>query len=169
MIQRDSHNQPRLLIHVRTINNLGESRYNKPKSKEESHPCEVYSIQVIQRDSHNHSRLLIHVRRIYDVGEFYRYKTQKQKPHKSAVCSIWCFQLGILPFEFWRYAIHVYIKSYCQRLDKSCNCRTNNSWDRMVVGFTTTYAFCAYLHCCCEFESRSGRGIQHYVIKFVVC
>jgi hypothetical protein len=38
---------------------------------------------------------------------------------------------------------------------------------RMVVGFTTTYAISAYHHWCCEFESRSGRGIQHYVIKFV--
>jgi hypothetical protein len=39
--------------------------------------------------------------------------------------------------------------------------------DRMVVGFTTTYAISAYHQWCCEFESRSGRGVQHYVIKFV--
>jgi len=39
--------------------------------------------------------------------------------------------------------------------------------DRMVVGFTTTYAIGAYHHWCCWFESRSGRGVQHYVIKFV--
>ena len=39
--------------------------------------------------------------------------------------------------------------------------------DRMVVGFTTTYAISAYHHRCCEFESRPGRGVQHYVIKFV--
>jgi len=38
--------------------------------------------------------------------------------------------------------------------------------DRMVVGFTSTYTISAY-HQCCEFESRSGRGVQHYVIKFV--
>jgi hypothetical protein len=25
--------------------------------------------------------------------------------------------------------------------------------DRMVVGFTNTYAIIPYLHCCCEFES----------------
>jgi hypothetical protein len=36
--------------------------------------------------------------------------------------------------------------------------------DRMVVGFTTTYAISAYHHWCFEFESRSG--VQHYVIKF---
>jgi len=36
----------------------------------------------------------------------------------------------------------------------------------MVVD-TTTYAISAYYHCCCEFESRSGRGVQHYVIKLV--
>ena len=39
--------------------------------------------------------------------------------------------------------------------------------DRMIVGFTTTYAIRAYDHWCCEFESRSGRYGQHYVIKFV--
>ena len=39
--------------------------------------------------------------------------------------------------------------------------------DRMVVGFTTTYAISAYHYWCCEFESRLGRGVQHYMIKFV--
>jgi hypothetical protein len=37
----------------------------------------------------------------------------------------------------------------------------------MVVGLTTTYAISAYHHWCCEFESRSGRDVQQYVIKFV--
>jgi len=37
----------------------------------------------------------------------------------------------------------------------------------MVVWFTTTYAISAYHHWCCESESRSERGVQHYVIKFV--
>jgi hypothetical protein len=42
--------------------------------------------------------------------------------------------------------------------------------DRMVVGFTTIYAISAYHHWCCEFESQSGQGVQHYVIKFsVIC
>ena len=39
--------------------------------------------------------------------------------------------------------------------------------DRMVVGFTTTYVISAYHHWCFVFESRSGRGVQHYVMKFV--
>ena len=39
--------------------------------------------------------------------------------------------------------------------------------DRMVVGFTTTYAIGAYHHKCCDFESVSWRGVQHYMIKFV--
>jgi len=38
---------------------------------------------------------------------------------------------------------------------------------RIIVGFTTTCAISAYHHWCCEFKSRSGRGVQHYVIKFV--
>ena len=29
-----------------------------------------------------------------------------------------------------------------------------------------SYAISAYYHWCCVFESRSGRGVQHYVIKF---
>ena len=40
--------------------------------------------------------------------------------------------------------------------------------NRMVVGFTTIYAISAYHHRCCEFESRSRRDVQHYVIKFVI-
>ena len=31
----------------------------------------------------------------------------------------------------------------------------------------STYAISAYHHSCYEFESQSGRGVQHYVIKFV--
>ena len=46
-------------------------------------------------------------------------------------------------------------------------CMGRRGRDRMVVGFTTTYAISAYRHWCCEVESRSGRGLQHYVIKFV--
>ena len=34
--------------------------------------------------------------------------------------------------------------------------------DSMVVGFTTTYAISAYHHWCGEFESQSGRDVQHY-------
>jgi hypothetical protein len=36
-----------------------------------------------------------------------------------------------------------------------------------VVENPDTSAFGAYHHWCCEFESRSGRGVQHYVMKFV--
>jgi hypothetical protein len=38
--------------------------------------------------------------------------------------------------------------------------------DHMVVGFTTTYAISAYHHWCCEFESWSGRGVQHYEYNY---
>ena len=44
--------------------------------------------------------------------------------------------------------------------------RGRRDHDRMVAEFTTVYAIsAAYRHWCCEFESRSGRGVQHYVIK----
>jgi hypothetical protein len=39
--------------------------------------------------------------------------------------------------------------------------------DRMVFGFTITYAYGDYHHLCWEFEYRLGRGVQHYVIEFV--
>jgi len=45
--------------------------------------------------------------------------------------------------------------------------RGRDGQDCMVVGFTTTNAISAYHHRCCEFESQSGLGVQHYVIKFV--
>jgi hypothetical protein len=35
-----------------------------------------------------------------------------------------------------------------------------------LTPFTTTYGISAYQYWCCEFESSSGRGVQHYVIKF---
>jgi hypothetical protein len=57
-------------------------------------------------------------------------------------------------FIYIFFSIHLVWEGHCGR-------------DRMVVGFTTTYAISAYHHWCCEFESRSGRGVQHYVIKFV--
>jgi hypothetical protein len=50
-------------------------------------------------------------------------------------------------------------------MDTIGKCRRGR--DRIVVGFTTTYAISVYHHWCCEFESLSGRGVQHYVIKFI--
>jgi hypothetical protein len=40
--------------------------------------------------------------------------------------------------------------------------------DRMVVGFTTTYAISAYYHYHCEFESRSG-GCTRYNVSDKIC
>ena len=37
--------------------------------------------------------------------------------------------------------------------------------DRVVIGFTITSEISAYHHRCCELESRSGRGVQQYVVK----
>jgi hypothetical protein len=45
--------------------------------------------------------------------------------------------------------------------------RGSHGCDRMVVGFTTTYAISAYHSWCCGFDCRSGRCVQHYVIMFV--
>jgi hypothetical protein len=40
-------------------------------------------------------------------------------------------------------------------------------WLNELGSCITVQLIQAYHHCCCEFESRSGRGVQHYVIKFV--
>jgi hypothetical protein len=59
-------------------------------------------------------------------------------------------------------------KHYNNVLIVKCNIHTlrgRRGRDRIVVGFTATYGIIAYHHWCCEFEYRSGRGLQHYVIK----
>ena len=45
--------------------------------------------------------------------------------------------------------------------------RGHRGRDCMVVGFTATYVISVYNQWCCDFESRPGRGVQHYEIKFV--
>jgi len=61
----------------------------------------------------------------------------------------------------------IIFKDYSTKVDKH-QIKDRRGRDRMVVGFTITYAISAYHHLSCEFESRSGQGVQHYVIKFVV-
>jgi len=59
--------------------------------------------------------------------------------------------------------------------DKGCSRKASGAvcWISTVLYIaslhtsTTAYAVSAYHHCCFEFESRSGREVQHYVIKFV--
>ena len=55
----------------------------------------------------------------------------------------------------------------CINLAKIKSAGGRRGRDRMVGGFITTYGISAYHHCCCELEYRPGRGVQHYVIKFV--
>ena len=79
-----------------------------------------------------------------------------------------CKHLGVEPWERSgpsNNGSNYYILFKCVKLFHLC-CRGRRSRYRMVVGFTTTYVISAYHHECCEFESRSGRGVQHYVIKF---
>ena len=45
--------------------------------------------------------------------------------------------------------------------------RIRRGREGVVVGFTATYAISTYHNWCCDFESWSGRGAQHYVVKFV--
>ena len=57
----------------------------------------------------------------------------------------------------------IYVKDLLELLQVYIYCRGRHGCDRMVVGFTTTYAINAHHHWC-EFEYRSGWGVQHYLI-----
>jgi len=59
------------------------------------------------------------------------------------------------------------IRLYSKSNTAKRHSRDRHGRDRMVVGFTTTYAISAYHQWCCKFESQSGQGVKHYVIKFV--
>jgi hypothetical protein len=84
------------------------------------------------------------------VHRFKRHKRQKEiKHYTSLLCRF-------LSFIIVSSKPHSLTWGHCGR-------------DRMVVGFTTTYAIGAYHHWRCEFESHSGKvySMQHYVVKFV--
>ena len=70
---------------------------------------------------------------------------------------------SLLPYNLLSWWTLSYLNSGFYQRSK----RGHRGRDRMVVGFTTTYVISVYHHLCCEFEYRPGRGIQHYVIKFV--
>jgi hypothetical protein len=67
---------------------------------------------------------------------------------------------------FWLdiFQVQVYTVYWLGDFGVGSSCR-----DRMVVGFTTTYAISAYYHWCCEFKSRSGRGVQLYSLYAKFC
>ena len=71
-------------------------------------------------------------------------------------CKEYLLNRKIATFYIWTFQINIFFLNGGRR-----------GHDRMVVWFTTTYAIGAYHHWCCEFESRSGRGVQHCVINFV--
>ena len=50
-----------------------------------------------------------------------------------------------------------------------CLIRGRRGRDRMVVGFTTTYAISVYHHKSCEFESRLWRGVLYTTLCDIVC
>jgi hypothetical protein len=68
--------------------------------------------------------------------------------------------LPLLSLWYWinSFFLKIICKARAYIIKTFCRCGR----DRMVVGFTTTYAISAYRHWCCEFESRWGRGVQHY-------
>jgi hypothetical protein len=44
---------------------------------------------------------------------------------------------------------------------------SSHNVSHQALGFTTTYAISTYHQWCCEFESLSGLGVKHYVMKIV--
>ena len=72
-------------------------------------------------------------------------------------------------YNNWNISWLTFFVCFLHKKQHEClyNLQGRRGRDRMVVGFTTTYAISAYHHWCCEFESRSGLGVQHYMMKFV--
>jgi hypothetical protein len=72
--------------------------------------------------------------------------------------------LFAINYNYWNMCLpsHMicYLCIYVCLLPKSYITRGCHDRNRMVVEFTTTYAISAY-HWYCEFESWSGRGVQH--------
>ena len=73
--------------------------------------------------------------------------------------------------------MHVFLRLFYSQIVYAIKCMnafvyqhtgSRRSRDHIVVEFTTTYAIRGYHHRCCEFESRSGRDVQYYVIRFSV-
>jgi len=89
---------------------------------------------------------------------------------QHGIIDIWPIDISQLknphPLIYWsgKFTIYSYIWNL---IKKTYSSRGHHCCERMVVGFTTTYAISAYHHWSYEFESRSGQGVQHYVIKFV--
>ena len=80
------------------------------------------------------------------------------------------FLTMICKFSLW--SLHATISNIYYQVTSKLSVISNLTWgrrgsDRMVVGFTTTYAIGAFHHWFCEFQSQSRWGVQHYVIKFV--
>jgi hypothetical protein len=96
---------------------------------------------------------------------------------RNKMCQWWSNQLEFKgmgefpPFFFNQWAFLSLIK-YIHVIVRLMECMLHRRGRRgshcIVVGFTTNYTTSAYPLWCCELESRSGQGVQHYVIKFVV-
>ena len=84
-----------------------------------------------------------------------------------AVAYIWSFQSYLLDTYIDSFKLIIFFSIYPWLHTHLNFWRGHRDRDRMVVGLTTTYAISTYHHWCCEFESRSGRCVQQYVIKFV--
>jgi hypothetical protein len=81
------------------------------------------------------------------------------KHSKNIYNFLFWIMLQLLPWAWWTNCPGL---SWWTKVDpQGDNCK--HDWS----GFTTIHAISVYHHWCCEFESLSGRGVQHYVIKFV--
>ena len=96
-------------------------------------------------------------------------------PCTSLLCNVFPGTTSVVLFSGkqakW-FTIKQIYKCSCERLQllniiALIHHRGRRDYDCTVVGFTTTYAINVYHHWCCLFESRSERGVPHYVIKFV--
>jgi hypothetical protein len=75
------------------------------------------------------------------------------------------FQYCVLPYIFFNIIVYCIINFiWCLIVILIW---ADNSKIKVLVLVLVLVLVQAYHHWCCEFGSRSGRGVQHYVIKFV--
>jgi hypothetical protein len=92
------------------------------------------------------------------MNHIFEHKNLNTKFEFLHYCFNWFYQMTEGPFCSWLYGSCIYNYLCSQYLSQL------KLWVRIP---TTTYAISAYHHWCCEFESRWGRGVQHYVITIV--
>ena len=114
---------------------------------------------------------------VSDCGKFLESTSSRNYPCLHGRCISWNIHWRIewTLLQWWEQcqnirwknnnAIVLFVSYMC------CHCGKNNkrimSSSEVDIQICQPMTGCAYHHWCCEFKSRSGQSVQHYLIKFV--